>query len=125
MRTDARILQWRLGGVEELGHQGDGQTDYVEIAAFNAGNPAGGAALDGVGTGFVERFAGGDVGGDLLVAEGEEFDGGNFGDGFSVICGDDGDAGEHAMSAAGEKVQHAGGVGGGFWLGGEVIVGGG
>ena len=39
----------------------EGQTDDVEVAAFDAGNVAAGAALDGVGTGFVVRFAGGEI----------------------------------------------------------------
>ena len=44
----------------------DGEADDVEVVAFDAGNPAGGAALDGVGAGFVEGFAGGDVVGDVF-----------------------------------------------------------
>ena len=65
-------------GFEEGGDEGDGQADYVEVAAFDAGDPAGGAALDGVGSGFVDGLAGGDVGGDFFFGEGEEFDGCDF-----------------------------------------------
>jgi hypothetical protein len=61
---------WRinkLAGFEESGDEGDGEADYVEIAAFDAGNPTGGVALDGVGSCFVHGLAGGDVGIDFLV----------------------------------------------------------
>jgi len=54
-------------GFKERRNQGQGQTDDVEVAAFNAGNPAGRAALDGVGAGLVHGFAGGDIGGDFFV----------------------------------------------------------
>ena len=43
----------------------DGQADDVGITAFEAGDVAGGEALDGVGAGFAEGFAGGDVGVDF------------------------------------------------------------
>ena len=62
---------WRIplepGSFEQGGDEGEGQADDVEVVAFDAGNPAGGAALDGVGAGFVHGLAGGDVGGDLFV----------------------------------------------------------
>ncbi len=39
-------------GIEEGGDEGDGEADYVEVIAFDAGDPACGAALDGVGAGL-------------------------------------------------------------------------
>ena len=80
---------WRiseLAGFEEGGDEGDGEADDVEVVAFDAGNPAGGAALDGVGSGLVHGFAGGDVGGDFFVGEGEEVDGGGFGGDLSGLA---------------------------------------
>ena len=56
-----------MAGFEEGGDEGDGQADDVEITAFDAGNPTGGAALDGVGSGFVHGFAGGDVSIDFFL----------------------------------------------------------
>jgi hypothetical protein len=38
------------------------------------------------------------------------------------VGGDEGDAGDDAMSAAGEETQHAGGVGGGIWFAEDVVV---
>jgi hypothetical protein len=78
MAVSRTFLLWQVSasagraGSEEGGDEGDRQADDVEVAAFNAGNPAGGATLNGVGAGFVHRFAGGDVGVDLFVREGEE-----------------------------------------------------
>src|ERR1035441_7545779 len=84
----------RRAGSEEGGDEGDRQADDVEVAAFDAGNPAGGAALDGISASFVHRFAGGDVGLNLLVGEGEKGYGGGFGGDFGGGCGDQRDAGE-------------------------------
>jgi len=109
-------------GIEEGGDEGDGESNDVEVVAFDAGDPAGGAALDGVGAGFVQGLAGGDVGCDFFVREGKEFDGGDFGGYFSGLGGDDGDAGDDAVGAAGEKTQHAGGVGGVRGLAEDVVV---
>jgi hypothetical protein len=109
-------------GLKEAGDEGNGKADDVEVIAFNAGNPTSGTTLDGIGSGFVHGFAGGDIGGDFFVGEGEESDGGGFGGDFSVCGGDDGDAGDDAMGAAGEKTEHTGGVGGVFGLAEDVIV---
>jgi len=46
---------------EGLGDVREGQADYVEVVAFDAGDVAAGAALDGVGAGFVVGFFGGEV----------------------------------------------------------------
>jgi hypothetical protein len=109
-------------GFKQGGDEGDGQADYVEVVTLDAGNPAGGAALDGVGAGFVHGLAGGDVGGNLFVRKGEEFDGGDFGGYFSALRRYEGDAGDDAMGAAGEKTQDTGGVGGVFRLAQDVVV---
>jgi len=71
----------RSGGSQECGDEGDGEADYVEVAALDAGDPAGGVALDGVGAGFVHRLAGGDVGLDFCFGDGEELHGCYFGSG--------------------------------------------
>ena len=111
-----------LEGFEEGGDEGDGQANDVEVVAFDAGDPAGGEALDGVCAGLVHGLAGGDIGGDVGVGEGEEADGGDFGGDFGAGGGDDGDAGDDVMGAAGEKTEHAGGIGGVFGLGEDVVV---
>ena len=108
--------------VEEGGDQGDREADDVEVVAFDAGNPAGGAALDGVGSGFVHGLAGGDVDGDLLFGERAEGDGGGFGGDLGGGCGDKGDAGDDLMGAGGEETQHAGGVGGIGRFAEDVVV---
>ena len=109
-------------GLEESGDKGNGKADDVEVVAFNAWNPTRGATLDGVGSGFVHGFAGGDVSIDVFVRGGEKLDGGGFGGDFSVCGGDNGDAGDDAMGAAGEKTKHPGGVGGVFGLAEDLIV---
>lgn len=105
------------GGFEEGSDEGEGEADDVEVAALDAGNPARGAALDGIGAGFVHGLAGGDVGGNFGVGEGEEADGGDFGGDFGAGGGDEGDAGDDVVGAAGEEAEHAGGVGGGLGFG--------
>ena len=57
---------------------GDGEAYYVEVVAFDAGDPAGGVALDAVGAGFVERVAGGDVVAEFGVGDFGEGDVGGF-----------------------------------------------
>jgi hypothetical protein len=109
-------------GFKEAGDEGNGKADDVEVVAFDARNPTGGATLDGIGSGFVHGLAGGDIGGDFFIGEGEESDGGGFGGDFSVCGGDDGDAGDDTVGAAGEKAEHTGGVGGVFWLAEDVVV---
>jgi hypothetical protein len=46
----------------------------------------------------------------------------DFGGDFGGGCGDEGDAGDDAVSASGEQAQHAGGVGGAFGLAEDVVV---
>ena len=52
----------------------------------------------------------------------QEGDARDFGGYLGVLCGDDGDAGDDAMGAAGEETQHAGGVGGVFRLAEDLVV---
>src|SRR5467141_5236572 len=59
---------------EGLVEAGQGEADDVEVTAFDARNEAAGAALDGVGAGFVVRFAGGEVAGDFFMIELGEMD---------------------------------------------------
>ena len=57
-------------GFEQGRDEGDGKTNHIEITALDAGDPAGGAALDGVCARLVHGFAGGYIGLDLAVGEG-------------------------------------------------------
>ena len=66
------------GGLDHCVDECDGQADHVEVAADDAGNPAAGVALDGVGTGLVHGLASGDVGEDFFVGQGEHGDAGGF-----------------------------------------------
>jgi len=111
-----------LAGFKEGGDQGEGEADYIEVVAFDAGDPAGGAALDGVCSGFVHGLASGDVVGDLGVGEGEELYGGDFRGDFGAVGGDEGYAGDDAVGSAGEKAEHAGGVGGVFGFAEDLVV---
>jgi len=114
-----------LGGserFEEGGDEGDGQADDVEVVTLDAGNPAGGAALYGVGSGFVHWLTGGDVGGDVGFGQREEADSGDFGGDFGAGGGDDGDAGDDVMGSAGEKTEDAGGIGIVFRFAEDVVV---
>ena len=58
-----------LERLQEGGDERDGEAYYVEVAAFDAGDPAGGMALDSVGTCFVVGLAGGYVGCDFFFGE--------------------------------------------------------
>jgi hypothetical protein len=80
------------------------------VPTFDAGNPAGGATLDGVGAGLVHGLAGGDVGGDFFVGQSEEADRGDFSGDLRGRRSDNGNAGNDAVGAAGEQAQHARGV---------------
>ena len=62
----------KLSALQHCGNECEGQADDVEVTAFDARNPAGSAALDGVGAGFVHGLAGGDVGVDLFVRKRKE-----------------------------------------------------
>jgi hypothetical protein len=109
-------------GLQEGGYEGEGQAYDVEVAAFDAGNPPGGVALDGVGSGFVGGLAGGDVVADFLFGEGEELDCCYFGSYFGARGTDDGYAGDDAVGATGEEAEHSGGVFVVFRFAEDVIV---
>ena len=67
-----------VGFAEKTDDGGDGEAHYVEEVAFDAGDPAGGVALDAVGAGFVEGVVGGEVVGEVGVGDGGEEDAGGF-----------------------------------------------
>ena len=91
-----------VGLAQEVEGGGDGETNYVEEVAFDAGDPAGGVALDAVGTGFVERISGGEVVGEVIVGDVGEEDAGGFDVGALGGGSDDRDASVDLMGAAGE-----------------------
>ena len=66
-----------------LGDASQGEADDVEVVAFDARDVAAGAALDGVGAGFVVRLFGGEVTRDFFGGELGEMDEG----GFDESCG--------------------------------------
>src|SRR5260370_32860286 len=100
---------------ESLVETGEREADDVEVAAFDARNEAAGAALNGVGAGFVVRFARGKVAGDFLVIELGEMDVSGFDESaaFGVGKADEGDTREDGVRAAGKFFEHVAGVGGG------------
>ena len=95
---------------EHRGDERDREADYVEVAAVDAGNPTGSAALDGIGTGLIKRLAGADVSGDLGLADGMHCNPGELGCALSTRGGVKTDAGDDLVSGAGEQAEHAGGV---------------
>src|SRR5260370_22254333 len=100
---------------ESLLETGEREADDVEVAAFDARNEAAGAALNGVGAGFIVRFARGKVAGDFFVIELGEMDVSRFDEGaaFGVGKADEGDTGEDGVRAGGKFFEHvAGGRGG-------------
>src|SRR5882762_7886656 len=56
-------------GGEGLLEAREGQADDVEVAAFDAGDVAAGAALDGVSASLIVRLAGREVAGDFFSGE--------------------------------------------------------
>ena len=95
---------------EPAGEEGEGEADYVGVVAVDAADEFGGEALDGVGAGFVERLAGGDVLVDFGGGEGAEPDFGFDYRRTGAVGGEQADAGEDAVHAAGEGAEHASGV---------------
>ena len=69
---------------DHAGDERQRQSNDIEIAAVDARNPAGGAALDGVGSGLVDGLVGRDVGGDFLLGQGEHGDVRDLGGGFDA-----------------------------------------
>ena len=96
---------------EKGGDGDDGEAHDVEEVAFDAGDPAGGVALDAVGSGFVERVPGGKIEGEVVVGDGGEEHAGGF-DVRALACRrDDGDAGVNLMDAVGKLAEHSFSVG--------------
>lgn len=77
---------------------------------MDAIDKAGGAALDGIGTGFVVRFAGTDIGADLFRGERQHEDSGTGQVNDRLSCRAKTDGRVDPMRTAGQKRQHALGV---------------
>src|SRR5712692_1057689 len=92
---------------EGLLEAGKRQADDVEVAAFDAGNVAAGAALDAIGAGFVVRLAGGEIPRDFLGGESSEVHERGLHEAAALDIGkaDEGDAGDDRVRAAGELFQ--------------------
>ena len=95
-----------------MGDAGQGKADYVEVVAFDTGDVAAGAALDGVGAGFIVGFFGPEVAGDFFSGELDEMDERGFDEAAALGVGetDEGDAGEDRMGAAGKFFEHVAGI---------------
>ena len=107
-----------------MGDPGDGEADYVEVGAFDAGDEARGYALDGVGAGFVEGFAGGEVAVNVFSGELGEMDESGFDESAALGVGktNERDAGEDDVGAARKLFEHVAGVVGGARLAEDVGV---
>ena len=103
---------------------GEGETDDVEVTAFDSRNETAGAALDSVGAGFVVGFAGGEIAGDFFVIELGEMDVSRFDESaaFGVGKADEGDAREDGVRAAGKFFEHVAGVVRGARLAEDVAI---
>lgn len=112
-----------FGAGDHGGDEGEGQSHNIEVAAVDAGNPSGGVALDGVGSGFPKRLPGGNIPGDFVLGGRKEGDVGDLGGNLSVRGGDEGDAGDDLMRRSGKETQHARGVPLGFRFGEHVATG--
>ena len=88
------------------------KTDYVEVAAFDAGNVAAGTTLDGVGAGFVKGFFGREIVGEFFLGERSDVHVGSFDEPAAIGVGqaDDGDAGYDGVDMSSEPRQHLAGV---------------
>ena len=87
---------------------------------MDAGNPARGAALYRVASGFIHRLARGDVVVNLPLRKRPELDrcrlGGDQGLDVRSLTGNDGHAGHHMMRSSGELPQHPCGIVWRIWL---------
>ena len=92
-------------------NQSDGQADYVEIATFDAANEFGAKSLNGIGSSFIHRFAAKDVGVDFRGGQFGEFNQRDFAINLKGSRFAQTDPGKNFMSAAGQELQHAAGVG--------------
>ncbi len=97
---------------EGLGDARQGEADDVEVVAFDAGDVAARAALDGVGASFVVRLLGGEVAGDFFIGELGEMDEGGFDEtaALRIWKAYKRHAGEDRVGAAGKIFKHAAGV---------------
>ena len=97
---------------------GEGQADNVEIVAFDARDVAAGAALDGVGAGFVVGLFSGEVAADFFGGELGEMDERGLDEASALGIGkaDERDAGENRVGAAGKFFEHMACVVGGAGL---------
>lgn len=89
----------------------DGQSDNIEIAARDGGDPPGCESLDGVRACLVHWFSGGDVQANLFVGDGAEGDLRGFGAKVGEAVGsNEAHASGDLMGSSGEKAEHTGGV---------------
>jgi len=107
-----------------LGDAREGQADDVEVVAFDAGNVAACAALNGVGAGFVVGLFGGEVTRDFFGGELGEMDERGFNEAAALGVGEanESDTRYDRMGAAGKIFQHVAGVIGGAGLAEDAAV---
>ena len=103
---------------ERLLEAGEGEADDVEVATFDAGDVAAGAALDGIGASLIVGFAGREVAGDFSSGErGKVHQRGlDEGEPLGVGKADEGDTGDDGVREAGKFFKHMAGVVGGARL---------
>src|SRR5579883_770824 len=112
--------------LEHAVNEGDWQTDHIKITAFNAWNPSGSDALDGVGTRLVHRFTSRDIITDFLISECLKADPCNLGAYILKFAPaswtNEADAGNDAMDASGKLAQHTDRVGGVGWFLQDAVI---
>src|SRR5580692_4454902 len=93
---------------EGLGDVGQRQADDIKVVAFDAGDVAAGAALDGVGAGFVVGFFGREVTRDFFFRELGEMHQGGFNEraALGVRKANERDSGYDRMGSAGKIQEH-------------------
>jgi len=103
---------------------GERQTNNIEITAFDARNEAARVSLDGIGAGFVMRFASGEIAGNFLRRERGEMHQSGFdkSDAFGVRKPNKRNAGKNRVGAAGESFEHVAGIVGRTRLAKNVAV---
>src|SRR5882762_7018394 len=110
-------------GGEGLLEAREGQADDVEVAAFDAGDVAAGAALDGVSASLIVRLAGREIARDFFSGErGKVHQRGlDEGEPLGVGNADEGHAGDDGVCAAGKFFEHMAGIVGGARLAEDVV----
>ena len=90
----------------------EGQSDDVGIAAFDGGHEGTARSLDRIAAGLVERFAGGDVSGDLGIAGVAHVDGADDRRAFTAagLGVDDRDTRDDLVGATAEGAKHRLGI---------------